>query len=269
MKTPIVGKDQIVDTYYPTIAELDKEQAFQEYEDKILETNNIFISTLAMDFPSTTSSKRRKEIDEEWKEKLPHLSHIKRLNLRHRVDQDYFDTISNMENLEVLNIWTSIITDISSIKKLTKLKALYLSNFSRLEDISPLMELKSLESLSILASFKVANYDLIGKMNWLKSLEIGGDTFAPKNLMLNSLEPFTGLNELIELDMSCASIRDKNYRPILKLSKLKRLDAHWRMKNKDRESLIDQHPSLKSGFFVAYDFVKNEFKEGVEWWIEK
>ena len=73
------GKDQVIDTYYPTIAELDEEQAYQEYEDKILDTNNIFISSLAMDFPSSTSSKRRKEINEQWKEKLPHLSHIKRL----------------------------------------------------------------------------------------------------------------------------------------------------------------------------------------------
>jgi Leucine-rich repeat (LRR) protein len=265
MKTPIIGKDQIVDTYYPTIAELGEEQPFQEYENRILDTNNIFISTLAMDFPSSTSSKRRKGIDEQWKEKLPQLSHIKRLDLRHKVDQDYFDVICKMKNLEVLNIWSSTATDISSIKKLTKLKALSLSNFSQLEDVSPLIELKSLESLSILASFKVDNYEFIGKMKWLKSLELGGDTFAPKNLMLSSLEPFTDLSELIELDMSSASIKDKNYRPILELKKLKRLDAHWRMKNQERELLQSEHPSLQSGFFVAYDFVKNEFKDGIEW----
>lgn len=269
MKTPMIGKDQIADTYYPTIAELDEEQTFKEYEDRILETNNIFISTLAMDFPPNTSLKKRKGIDEQWKEKLPELNHIKRLDLRHKVDQNYFNVICKMKNLEVLNIWSSTVTDIRSIKKLTKLKALYISNFSRLEDVSPLLELKSLESLSILASFKVANYELIGKMKWLKLLELGGDTFAPKNLILNSLEPFTNLNELIELDMSCASIKDKNYKPILELKKLKRLDAHWRMKNQERELLQSEHPSLQSGFFVAYDFVKNEFKNGIEWWIEK
>lgn len=269
MKTPIVGKDQIADTYYPIIDKLDEEQAFQEYDDKVLQTNNIFISTLAMDFPSGTSSRRKKEIYEQWKQKLPNLNHIKRLDLRHRVDQDYFDSICKMENLEVLNIWTSTVTDINSIIKLTKLRALSLSNFSRLEDISSLIELKSLESLSIVASFKITNYELIGKMKWLKSLELGGDTFAPKNLMLSSLEPFSGLKELIELDLSCASIRDKNYRPILELKKLKRLDAHWRMKNQEREFLQNEHSSLQSGFFVAYDFVKNEFKDGIEWWIEK
>ncbi|ETN94021.1 hypothetical protein [Zhouia amylolytica] len=60
MDTPIAGKDQIVDTYYPTIADLDEEQAFQEYEDNVLKTNNIFISTLAMDFPSSTTAKKKK-----------------------------------------------------------------------------------------------------------------------------------------------------------------------------------------------------------------
>ncbi len=269
MKTPIVGKDQIIDTYYPTIPGLDEVRAFQEYKDEILKTNNVFISTLAMDFPSNVSPKRRTEIDEQWKKELPNLKHIKRLELRHRVDQEYFEAICEMENLEVLNIWTSIITNIGSIERLKKLKALYLSNFSRLEDISPLLELKSLERLSIMASFKISNYELIGKMNWLKSLELGGDTFAPKSLILQSLEPFTDLDKLLELDMSCASIRDKNYKPILKLKKLKRLDAHWRMKNQEREFLQNEHPSLKSGFFVAYDFVKNEFKDGVEWWIER
>lgn len=269
MKLPIVGKDQIVDTYYPAIEDLDKEKAFQEYEDNVLNTNNVFVSTLAMDFPINVSPKRRIEIDLQWKKKFPNLKHIKRLDLRHRVDQDYFEAICEMGNLESLIIWTSIISDISSISKLKKLKSLSLSNFSRLEDISPLIELKSLERLSILASFKILNYESIGQMTWLKSLEIGGDTHAPRNLMLKSLEPFAELTELVELDMSSASIRDRNYSQILKLKKLKRLDAHWRMKNEEREFLQKEHPSLKSGFFVAYDFVKNEFKEGVEWWIEK
>ncbi|WP_107040387.1 leucine-rich repeat domain-containing protein [Brumimicrobium mesophilum] len=269
MNSLIIGKDQIIDTYYPTIEHLEEERKLQEYDGNVLNTNNLFISTLAMDFPSNISSKRRKEIEEEWKEKLPHLNQIKRLNLRHKVDQEFFECICKMQNLEVLNIWTSTVTNIDSLKKLTKLKALSLSNCSRLEDISPLTTLRSLESLSILASFKVINYELIGKMKWLKSLELGGDSFAPKNLMLQSIEPFTGLDSLIELDLSYASIKDKNYRPILELKKLKRLDAHWRMKNQEREFIQNEHPSLQSGFFVAYDFVKNEFKDGIEWWKEK
>ncbi|WP_405570511.1 hypothetical protein [Winogradskyella sp. Asnod2-B02-A] len=269
MKIPIVGKDQIVDTYYPLIKDLNKQKGFQEFEQDILNTNNVFISTLAMDFPSKVSLKKRKEIDEQWKTKFPELTHIKSIGLRHRVDQNYFEAVCEMRNLESLNIWSSNVLDISSIKKLDKLKSLSLSNFSKLEDISPLTELKSLESLSILASFKISNYEIIGKMTWLKSLELGGDTFAPRNLMLQSLEPYAELKELIELDMSCASIRDRNYRQILKLESLKRLDAHWRMKKNEREFIQNEHPSLKSGFFVAYDFVKNEFKDGIEWWIEK
>lgn len=105
-------------------------------------------------------------------------------------------------------------------------------------------------------------------MIWLKSLEIGGDEIAPRNLILDSLEPFTKLSELVELNMFSASIRDKNYRLILKLQKLKRLDANWKMKEEERAFIQKEHQSLKSGFFVAYDFKKNQFKQGIEWWLE-
>ena len=65
--------------------------------------------------------------------------------------------------------------------------------------------------------------------------------------------------------MSTSSIRDKSYHVILEMEKLERLDAHWRMKDKYRTELKEKHPNLKAGFFVDYDFVKNEFYEGKEW----
>jgi Leucine-rich repeat (LRR) protein len=269
MKTPIAGKDQIRDTYFPEIKDLDAQMSFQEYHDSVLSTNNIFIATLAMDFLAEVSTKKRNEIANQWKSKFSTLKHIRRLDLRHKVDQDYFEAICEMENLESLHIWTSTVSDIRSITKLKKLKSLSLSNFSRLEDVLPLIELNSLEHLSILASFKIKNLEVIAKMTWIKSLELGGDTFAPRNLMLESLEPFSELCELVALDLSSASIKDRNYRTILKLKKLKRLDASWRMKNEEREFIQSKHPCLKSGFFVAYDFVRNQFKQGIEWWIER
>lgn len=269
MARTIVGKDQLADEYRVTISNLDDENGFQNFTKEVLETNNVFISTLAMDFPSSTSSKERKAITEEWIERLPELDHIKKLDVRHRVNEDFFEAICQMKNLQSLNIWMATVENIESISKLTKLKSLGLSNFSRLTNVEPIVELKCLESLSLLASFKVSDYACLGKMNWLKSLMLGGDSTAPKNLMLPSLYPFANLKDLLSLDMSSASVRDRNYRPILELKALKRLDAHWRMKREEREFLQREHPSLRSGFFMAYDFVKNEFKEGVEWWVEK
>lgn len=156
---PIEGKDLIVDTYYPDFKNLYAQKNFQEYKEDVLSTNNIFISTLSMDFPSNVSLKKRKAIDEEWITKFPELNHIKQLNLRHRVNQDYFESVCKMKNLESLTIWTSNIINISSISKLNKLKSLYIGNFSQLEDISPLIKLKSLERLMIKASFKISNYE--------------------------------------------------------------------------------------------------------------
>jgi Leucine-rich repeat (LRR) protein len=268
MILPRIGKDQIADTYDVSIDGLDEERGFQEFEDDVLNTNNIFISTLAMDFPSNFPLKKRKAIDEVWKAQFVKLDHIKSLNLRHRVDQNYFEAVCEMRGLESLSIRMSSIENISSIVKLKGLKSLSLSNFSRLQDISPLRKMRNLEQLSILASFKISNYELIGKMAWLKSLEIGGDCTAPRNLILKSLEPYTNLNELVELDLSSSSIRDRTYRLILKLKKLQRLNAYWRMKEDERDHIINEHEALRSGFFVAYDFVKDEFKDGIEWWID-
>lgn len=269
MKLPIAGKDLKVDHYYPEIENLDERKGFQEYDEEVLKTNNVFISTLAMDFPPKVLVQKRKTIDQEWKAKFAELKHVKSLDLRHRVNQEYFEAVCQMSNLESLEISTSNILDISSIVKLQKLKSLSLSRFSQLENISPLAQLHSLEHLSIQASFKISNYSVIGQMVGLKSLELGGDTFAPKNLMLESLESFTELSELVHLDLSSASIRDKDYRPLLNLKNLKRLDASWRMKKEEREFIQNNHPTLRSGFFMAYDFVKQEFKEGIEWWIDQ
>lgn len=267
MKIPKVGKDQLADRYDPIIDSLDEPMRVQAFTEEVLDRNNIFIYTLSMDFDPSVSAKERKAISEGWISKFPTLSHVKQLEVRHRVRQDYFEAICEMEQLESLNIWTSTVQDIGSIKKLSKLKKLTLSNFSRLTDLSPLLELRALESLSIAASFKVSDYGLIGDMASLRSLTLGGDYFAPRNLAISSLKPFTKLDQLEVLDLSSTSIKDRDYSPLLDLQKLKRLDASWRMKKEEREKIIKEHPSLQSGFFVAYDFIKNEFKDGIEWWI--
>lgn len=265
---PVPGKDLLADSYSWNIEGLDDETMFQEFNEDALVKNNIFIKALPMDFRKTKTPEERKAINQVWIDRLPELTHVKQLDLRVRVTQEFFDAVCRMKNLQALNIWTGVVEDISSIEKLANLKFLGISNFSRLENIEPVTRLRSLESLSILASFKVSNYDTIGSMHWLKSLELGGDSFAPKNLMLESLAPFSKMSSLVDLEMSSASIRDKNYRPLLELNALRRLDAHWRMKKAEREFIQSNHPKLRSGFFMAWDFTKGEFKDGIEWWID-
>lgn len=261
-----IGKHQLENDYFFISSRDLKEGSFQKFDDTVKKYEKIHISTLAMDFQNGTSKKERGFIEKEWIERLPTLNNIKHISIRHRVNQEYFDAICKMKNLESIFFLTSSIEDISQLKNLTKLISISLGSFSKLTNISSLTEITTLKSLSIENCFKVENYEEIGKMEQLIALSIEGDTFAPKNLILKSLKPFNNLNTLKHLDLSTTSIKDKSFAEILKMENLVRLDASWRMKNEIREKIKNEHKSLKSGFFMVYDFKKNEFYDGIEWW---
>jgi hypothetical protein len=265
---PIVGKHQLENNFF-ILPNLPKEEGnFQEFDEDIRNFESIHISMLAMDFRDGTSKKKRDDIENEWLEKLPTLDNVKHLSIRHRVNQAFFETICEMKNLESINFWSSTIEDLSPLKKLKKLYSLHLSRFTKLTDISPLIEIKSINRLSIEGCFKVKNYEDIGGMMQLIALCLDGDTFAPKNLMLKSLKPFTSLKNLKHLDLTTSSIKDKSFLELLKLESLVRLDAGWRMKKQIRNKIKQEHKHLKSGFFMVYDFDNHEFYKGTEWWLD-
>lgn len=238
----------------------------QEIPENIQDYESIQIISLAMDFPSGYSLQKRKNLENRWINLLPSLDNIKTISIRHRVDSRYFEAICQMKNLKNLFFCTSIVDDIQSLRKLSKLETLVLDSFSRLKDISVLKSLKKIKRLSVLNSFNIKNYEIIGELEQLEALCLGGDTNAPRNLILDSLNPFIGLKNLKHLDLSDASIRDKSYEAILSLENLIRLDAKWRMPEKRRYSIKENHPNLSAGFFVDFDFVKNQFYEGKKWW---
>ncbi|TFF37286.1 hypothetical protein [Mucilaginibacter psychrotolerans] len=96
-------------------------------------------------------------------------------------------------------------------------------------------------------------------------LELFGDAFAPKNLQLTSLKPFTALKKLTHLDLASASVIDKSYEYILEMENLERLDLLVKMQKELREQIKSNHKNLRAGFFMDYDFEKNKFFEGKEW----
>ena len=245
-----------------------KYSSFQDFNDDVYDVENLQINSLAMDFPPGTSEKTRKQIELKWIDTLPKLNKVKALSVRHRVKQDFFEAICQMSNLGHLFFWSSTVEDIASITKLRKLQRLKLWSFTRLTDISPLLLLKSLRILSVDNCFKVKNYEIIGEITGLTGLELCGDSFAPKNLRLSSLKPFTALKSLKHLDLSRASITDKSYECILEMKSLERLDLLSRMPRETREKIKSNHKTLKAGFFVDFDFENNKFYEGKNWETE-
>lgn len=261
-----IGKHQLENDFF-SLGNLNNEIGyFQKMTDEVKNFEYIQISILPMDFDNDIKLKDRKLIEQEWIENLPFLDNIKHLSIRHRVDEKFLDSISRMKNLESLFFWTSQVHDISPLKNLKKINFLHLSSFSKLEDISPILELNNLKKLSIESCFKIDNYEIIGQMNDLVALSIEGDSFAPKNLILNSLKPFSELQNLKHLNLSTTSIKDKSFLELLNLKNLIRFDATWRMKREIREKIKTEHASLKSGFFMVFNFDKNEFYEDIEWW---
>ena len=269
-KYPTVSSNSMKDRHKLNLFYSGKENApdylyAQDITDGIFRATELCISTLAMDFPVGTSLKHRKELEDKWIDILPKLDLVKTLSVRHRVNQNFFEAICKMNNLEELHFWTSTVENISSISKLQKLHRLDLDSFSRLTDISPILTLKNLQLLSIENSFKVVNYDLIGQMTELKGLRLGGDTFAPKNLRIKSLQPFINLKKLQHLDLSTLSVVDKSYEIILKLENLERFDIAVVIPNQTIELIKTNHKKLTAGFFMDWDYDNKKIYDGKEW----
>ena len=237
----------------------------QEITDDIFSATAIRINTLAMDFPVETSMKHRKELEGKWVDLLPRLDLVKTLSVRHRVNQDFFESICKMKNLEYLHFWSSKVENINSISSLQKLHRLDLDGFNQLVDISPILTLTNLELLSIENSFKVGNYDIIGKMTQLKGLRLCGDIIAPKTLRLKSLKPFCNLKNLRHLDLSTSSIIDSSYDIILQLDNLQRFDISVNIPKVTRELIKEKNKNLTAGFFMDWDYENKKIYDDKEW----
>lgn len=238
---------------------------FQDLNDDVYDAENLQIVSLPMDFPKGTTESNRKDIERKWIDILPKLKQVRSLSVRHRVKQDFFEAICQMTNLERLFIWSSTVEDISNISNLAKLEKLKLWSFTRLVDISPLLQLKTLSIISIENCFKIENFEVLGKIAGLVGLQLCGDTFAPRNLRLNSLKPLTTLKNLKHLDLSNASVIDKSYECILEMENLERFDIVVTIPKEIREKIKLNHKNLKAGFFMDYDFEKKEFYNGKKW----
>jgi len=235
----------------------------QEITDEVFKSNNLLISTLAMDLPSK-SIKYRKELEAKWIDILPSLNNVTDISLRHRVNQQFFEAVCKMRNLKQLHFWTSTAQDISAISNLTKLKKLYLDSFSQLTDISPLQNAGQLEILSISNSFKIKNYEVIGKLTQLLALGLHGDKTAPKRLRLKSLRPFNKLGHLRHLDLTSTSIVDNSYDILLSLKNLKRFDSTANISKPIRDKILT-HPKLIAGFFIDWDWENKKMHAGKDW----
>jgi Leucine-rich repeat (LRR) protein len=235
----------------------------KELTDEVYSADDVYISILPIDLPDKTLS-YRKDLEKKWLEVLPRLDNIKSLAIRLKANQAFFEVVCQMKNLESLFVVTSTTTNISSLSKLDKLNRLHLGSFSQLTDISPLQNLDNIKILSISNSFKIENYEILGKMKNLVALGLYGDEASPKNLRLKSLKPYASLQKLRHLDLKVTTVIDKSYETLLEMKNLERFDTFATL-NKDLRDKVKSHPKLKAGFFVDWDWDNNCFYPDKNW----
>jgi len=237
----------------------------QEPSATLEDVEALFIVGMAMDFPRGTPLSKRHEITTAWGSLLPRMKGLRRLSVRQQVSQEFFDVLVKLKNLESLHIWSSPVTSLAGIETMHGLRSLHIERFTKLKSIAPISKLGSLRLLSIENCFKVEDYHHIGHLLEVEGLCLGGDTFAPRRLRLPTLKPFVPMKKLRHLNLSDASVVDGSYDAVLQMPALERLDLSVSIPKEMRQRMLSEHPALKAGFFVDYDFDNKCFKQGKDW----
>lgn len=229
---------------------------------KNINSENIIITGLSPAIIKKGSEKERKLLNE-WDEIFKTIGNVKRLKIS-IFNQEILESLHKIPNLSELIIEGSNFVDISPLKKLKNLSRLEINYNSKLTDIEAISSLK-LKQLKFEHCFQIMNYETIGKISTLKGLSLNGNWTAPKNLKINSLIPFEELGNLEHLDLDHSIVVDKSFESILKMTKLKRFDYLGTIKKETRLKIKNNHQSLVAGFFMDYDYEKNEFYSGKIW----
>lgn len=227
-----------------------------------INSENLFIQCLSPAIIKKGSEKEMKLI-EEWDEIFRTLNNVKRLKIN-IFNQEILNSLHKIPNLTELIIENSSIEDISPLIKLEKLSRLEIYYNSKLTNIETLKDLK-LKQLKFENCFNIVNYEIIGKIRSLKGLSLNGNWTTPKNLKINSLIPFEGLENLQHLDLNYSIVVDKSFESILQMTSLKRFDYLATIKKETRNKIKNNHKALIAGFFIDYDYEKNDFYEGKIW----
>jgi len=229
-----------------------------------LRHKDINYKNLRIDYSGKWSnSEQEKTFFSNWIESIKNLDKVERLKID-LVDQEIFNAVCQIENLKELIVPLSGIIDFSGLKKIKTLTRLQLNRNSHLTDLSFLKNL-NLKQLSIIECFNVQNFEVIGEIKSLTGLQLSGNWTAPKNLKLNTIKPFEKLNNLEHLDLSFCSIKDKSFDSILKMKKLERFDILGHIPKKTRILIKENHPKLKAGIFMDWNYETKDFYEGKNW----
>lgn len=160
----------------------------------------------------------------EWREALPGMVGIERLDTAFRIKADLFDVICQMPQLRVLYLET-LLPSLEGIERMTGLRELHLAYSPKLTDIAPVGKMVWLQALSIQLP-KITDYAALASLVQLRSLAI--DRAMDGSQKMDNIHFVKNMRELRSLSLTSMKMRDKNFDALLHLQNLEILDISWK-----------------------------------------
>ena len=167
------------------------------------------------------------------------------------VDEGFFEEICSMPNLSSLIMDTVKVEDLSPLAKLKKLKYLKVVKLKPTKNIEVLTAFPALEKLWIDESKEITDYSFLSGAKKIVALGVEGDIWTKQKI--DTLAPFSNLDNLEALFLSSVQLKDKNLDYLASNPRLKHLWCARFAPRKSFESLRKLMPNLDCKWCDNYE----------------
>ena len=164
--------------------------------------------------------------------------------------QELFDAVCSQKNLKKSYIKWGVYPDISKISNLVNLEFLHLGSGSSVGSIEPISKLENLVALTVENFQKILDYTPLTNLKKLESLTIEGDSFAPKNIHIDSIDFLKDMKQLRFFRFFTSVVKSKDYTPLLSLENIEHLSIKPSKEVNELYDEILKLPKLKYGTIV-------------------
>ena len=192
--------------------------------------------------------REKKAVIKAWVEKLPDLTHLRRLSIWSQVPPAVLEAACALRGLEVLEIKGTSAETLRPLAQLTQLHSLSIGGATKVESVEPLAALQELRLLEIANFKRVTDFTPLQSLRRLESLAVTGSMWARQDV--GSLEPFAAMTWLTSLTLDTSGV--DSLRPLAALRQLKRLEVSGRLPMEEYAWLAAHLPTTECRWFAPY-----------------
>lgn len=164
------------------------------------------------------STREKKGILAEWIDLLTRNPTLfSELHFLSRVPQALFDAVCRQRELRCLDIKWGVYPDLSALENLKNLECLHLGSGRSVRGIEAIAKLGNLRALSVENFQNIHDYSPLQALRGLVSLDMSGDLFAPRNIVIRDLDFLKGMPQLQRFALYAAVVKSGDYSPLLSL----------------------------------------------------